>query len=108
MALMTSLLIKIERIRVAMTSPDQSLRDRARAYLEALYDGLIRLSDLSDDHRRRVTTYDTSEQLYNALMGHISAIQTFAIDLGLLSVEEVRAMHAAYQSARPDIFSPQQ
>lgn len=87
-----------------MTSPDQSLRDRTRAYLEALYDGLIRLSDLPDDHRRRVTTYDTSEQLYNALMAHISAIQNFAIDLGLLSVEEARALHAAYQSSRPDIF----
>lgn len=95
---------RIERMRVAMISPDLSLRDRTRAYLEALYDGLIRLSDLPDDHRRRVTTYDTNEQLYNALMSHISAIQNFAIDLGLLSVEEARAMHAAYQSSRPDIF----
>lgn len=95
---------RIERMRVAMTSPDQSLHDRTRAYLEALYDGLIRLSDLPDDHRRRVTTYDTNEQLYNALMAHISAIQNFAIDLDLLSVEEARAMHAAYQASRPDIF----
>ncbi|MCS6939585.1 MAG: hypothetical protein NZM94_09955 [Roseiflexus sp.] len=87
-------------------TPDQSLRDRARAHLEALYDGLITLSDLPDDHRRRVTTCETSEQLYHTLMGHISAIQTFAIDLGLLTAEEVRALHAAYQSSRPDIFLP--
>lgn len=81
-----------------------SLPDKALADLRSTYDGLVHLFDKPIDELERATTYKTKEQLVNAFMSQISAIQGFTVRIGLLKRDDVRALFEKYRSERPDIF----
>jgi hypothetical protein len=82
----------IEPLRVTAI---RELRDR--------FEAIITLFDLPLE-RLTKTTYESREQMVHAMIGTAVHPLSFAVQIGLITGGEVRALMAEYRDKRPDVF----
>jgi hypothetical protein len=84
--------------------PDvEIVRQNALARLRRSCEGLILLYDKPLSKVQRLK-FESKEALYNAYMSAISSRADFAIQIHLLTVDEIREVMREFQEKRPDIF----